>query len=51
MEERKVILKKGWATVVLFDTPKEGVVELIARDVGIEVNNGKIKRLVIWKTE
>ena len=50
-KKEKLYLKKGWATVVLFDTPKEGVVEFIARDVGIEVSNGKIKRLVIWKTK
>lgn len=50
-KKEKLYLKKGWVTVVLFDTPKEGVIEFIARDVGIEVENGKIKRLVTWKTE
>lgn len=50
-KKEKLYLKKGWVTVVLFDTSKEGVIEFIARDVGIEVENGKIKRLVTWKTE
>lgn len=50
-KKEKLYLKKGWVTVILFDTSKEGVIEFIARDVGIEVENGKIKRLVTWKTE
>lgn len=50
-KKEKLYLKKGWVTVVLFYTSKEGVIEFIARDVGIEVENGKIKRLVTWQTE
>lgn len=46
-QKEKADLKKGWATVVLCDTPTEGAIEFISRDVGIETEEGKITRLVM----
>lgn len=49
--KEKSDLKRGWVTVVSCDIPTEGVLEFISRDVGIDVENGKIKRLVICTTK
>ena len=50
-QEEKSNLKRGWATVVLCDTPKEGEIVFIEKDIGIGTEEGKIKRVVTWKTK
>lgn len=50
-EKEKSDLKRGWVTTVSCDTPTEGVLTFISRDMGIEVKNGKIKRLIICTTK
>ncbi len=51
LQKEKADLKRGWATLVLCDTPTEGAIEFISRDVGIETEEGKIKRVVICTTK
>lgn len=44
--KEKVELKRGFVTIVLCNIIDGGIVELIARDIGIEIETGKIQRVV-----
>ena len=47
--KEKVELKRGFVTIVLCNIIDGGIVELIARDIGIEIEIGKIQRVVYGK--
>ena len=47
--KEKVELKRGFVTIVLCNIIDGGIVELIARDIGIEIETGKIQRVVYGK--
>ena len=47
--KEKVELKRGFVTIVLCNIIDGGIVELIARDIGIEIETGKIQREVYGK--
>jgi len=50
-QKEKADLKRGWVTVVSCDTPTKGVIVFVSKDIRIETDEGKIKRVVIWTTK
>lgn len=49
-KQERAYLRKGWTTIVSFDVAN-GIIAFNSRDVGILTENGRIKRVVMWKTE
>lgn len=49
-KEEKADLKKGFTAIVSCDIIHEGIVSFTATEAGIEINNGRIERVIISTT-